>query len=284
VDVNVQDESGLSALHLAARSGQLNTVAVLLNAGASVCLKEKRFGFFPIDEAKTPEIRELLLESWKVEVLHKQNSVEVGVKENHPESIVVSKTSDTHPIIVYFVESETVKKLSGKLAISMCPGRNKNLWKRDLRKDLSRLSSHYGINVLVSLITYQEMNEMHLNYMSLRVQEYGIESMHFALAEKHVPSPIDHIINIVNVIIHRMRDGKTVLVHCKGGKKRSSIVAMAVLVALGMSPSDAITCGRNSRPGINPDPIQALFLELFKHYWTQHKTKKVSEKSAYRFE
>lgn len=49
------------------------------------------------------------------------------------------------------------------------------------------------------------------------------------------------------VVIERLRAGEKVLIHCQAGLNRSGTVAAAVLIKLGMNPSDALDLLRKSR-------------------------------------
>ncbi|CAF1531996.1 unnamed protein product, partial [Didymodactylos carnosus] len=57
-DINVEESNGSTALHAASYKGHFEIVQLLLNAGASRSIKNKH-KFFPYEEGRTPEIREL---------------------------------------------------------------------------------------------------------------------------------------------------------------------------------------------------------------------------------
>ncbi len=57
--------------------------------------------------------------------------------------------------------------------------------------------------------------------------------------------------------------------HCNGGKGRSGMVVVSVLVALGMKPGDAIDLVRAARPGTIRNPAQVFYVKLFAQTWHQ---------------
>lgn len=55
---------------------------------------------------------------------------------------------------------------------------------------------------------------------------------------------------LADLLLDRIYDGQTVLVHCQAGLNRSGLIAAAVLVKQGMSPDDAIQHLRTNRCGL----------------------------------
>ena len=53
-----------------------------------------------------------------------------------------------------------------------------------------------------------------------------------------------------------LRDGRDVVVHCKGGLGRAGMIAGRLLVELGMPPDDAIRMVRRARQGAIETPSQ----------------------------
>ncbi len=62
-------------------------------------------------------------------------------------------------------------------------------------------------------------------------------------------------------VIERLREGRSVLVHCYAGVNRSSTVACAALILLeGLTAEQALARVRESRPGAQPDPYHWFLL------------------------
>jgi hypothetical protein len=59
----------------------------------------------------------------------------------------LGKTSDTHPILIDFVDFKW-KGVNSKLGVTFAPGKKQKnawtgIWYRDLNKDLERITKHY---------------------------------------------------------------------------------------------------------------------------------------------
>lgn len=74
IDVNEVQGTGSTPLHGAAYYGQTNVVNLLINYGAKTNIKNE-FGHYPIDEAMTTEIKNLLKNSSEDPILKLYNSL-----------------------------------------------------------------------------------------------------------------------------------------------------------------------------------------------------------------
>jgi protein-tyrosine phosphatase len=66
------------------------------------------------------------------------------------------------------------------------------------------------------------------------VQSYGIESIHFPIQDKWIPNNIGEVASLVEMIVLCVQQGKTIVVHCNGGKGRTGLVVAATLYVLGL--------------------------------------------------
>ena len=101
-----------------------------------------------------------------------------------------------------------------------------------------------------------------------------MESIHFPIKDKWIPNSMDGLIALVDTLIQRLKDGKTVVVHCNGGKGRSATVAVAVLVGLGKKVQDSIDVVRKARPGTIRNPLQIIYVKRFKKAWKSYLKRK----------
>ncbi len=112
------------------------------------------------------------------------------------------------------------------------------------------------------------------------VRSYGIDDIagHYREAGLHCNrAPLDDYtapdagfdrdwVAIRRELIELLADGGKVLIHCKAGKGRSGTLAAALLVAGGLSATDAIAAVRRHRPGA----IETAAQEDWVHNQTAH--------------
>ena len=164
-------------------------------------------------------------------------------------------TSETHPIYADFVPEEHTK-VPGRLGMTFAPGMKtrgvRGRWDRDLRADLGVLREEYGADVLVSVMEEHEYQGYKIPELFEQDTTEGIEVLRFAIEDMNVPkeAEADEYEGLIKSIVNRMREGKNVVVHCRGGLGRTGTVAACVLVALGdHSAAEAITTVRAARRG-----------------------------------
>jgi ADP-ribosyl-[dinitrogen reductase] hydrolase len=90
-----------------------------------------------------------------------------------------------------------------------------------------------------------------------------MEPVHFPIPDVSVPADGHALRQLVDRIVWRLRQGRTAVVHCKGGLGRSGTVAAAVLVLLGEEPRRAIARVRAARRGAIETFAQEAAVENF---------------------
>jgi len=161
------------------------------------------------------------------------------------------RTSDSCPIKADFLPQEALG-LPGGLGMTLAPGVKDLNWDRDAAKDLRRLKEAFGADVLVSLMEDFEYERYGMGgregfFESAR--EAGLKVRHFPILDVDVPRPEqdEEYAEYIGDIIGDLREGKTVIVHCRGGIGRTGTVAASVLVGLGHEPDEAIRIVREAR-------------------------------------
>eukprot|EP01126_Amoeba_proteus_P005838 TRINITY_DN1199_c5_g1_i4.p2 TRINITY_DN1199_c5_g1~~TRINITY_DN1199_c5_g1_i4.p2 ORF type:complete len:235 (+),score=87.23 TRINITY_DN1199_c5_g1_i4:1704-2408(+) len=150
-------------------------------------------------------------------------------------------------------------------------------WDRDLSKDIERLKDKYGCDVLVSLVRSVEMNEIQIPNLFEEVKSRGILSKHYPIKDKWIPNSMEGLIDNVEWIIARLKEGKTVVCHCNGGKGRSGTLLVATLIGLGRKVQQSIDVVRKARAGTIRNPLQIAYVMRFKTAWKKHISKKAEE-------
>lgn len=185
---------------------------------------------------------------------------------------IAVKTSETDPIYVNFIEHPVLDSLEGRLGITFAPGKQAwggivNIqWQRDLRLDLTRLREVFSTDILVSLIEDEEFEWLNINNLPKMAEEFGIRFWHFPIVDDSVPSDMDDAMKLVEKMIKAISENKTVVVHCRGGLGRAGTIAACVLVALGISPEEAISIVRQTRSRAIRKQVQEDFLFRFDTY------------------
>lgn len=159
------------------------------------------------------------------------------------------RTSKTHPLEVDFLEPD-VLGLPGCLGMTILPGvKDPGRWDRELEPDLLRLKRHYEADTLVTLLERKEFERYGVPGFVERAREAGLEVVHFPIKDVDTPKEAQsgEYAALIERIVGLLGEGKTVVVHCRGGLGRTGTVAASVLVALGHDPDEAIGLVRSVR-------------------------------------
>ncbi len=104
-----------------------------------------------------------------------------------------------------------------------------------------------GIDVVVSLLTHGEVLELSLQEEPSICNRLGIEFISYPIPDMQVPASIPATIALIKDIDNRLKAGKAVAIHCRGGIGRSGLVASCVLVWSGETIENAFERISNAR-------------------------------------
>ena len=96
------------------------------------------------------------------------------------------------------------------------------------------------VRVLVSLLTTNEVRELELSGEANAAFRAGLRFYHHPIVDLGVPERAP-VVALVDQLVLRLKAGDHVVVHCRAGIGRSSLIAGAVLVKLGITPDTAWT-------------------------------------------
>ena len=113
--------------------------------------------------------------------------------------------------------------------------------------------SHEGIEVLVSMLTVEEAEELGLSDESAECAAAGISFVNVAIPDRSVPSDTDAFLRSVDQLATRVREGRYLAVHCRVCIGRSSVLAASILVRLGWDAETAFLAIEVARGCSVPD-------------------------------
>jgi protein-tyrosine phosphatase len=94
-----------------------------------------------------------------------------------------------------------------------------------------------GVEVLVSALTSSELVELQLSAEPELARQAGLTYISFPIPDRGVPEVA--ATTLVGQLGERLAAGQFIVVHCRAGIGRSSLIAAAVLVREGLSPAEA---------------------------------------------
>lgn len=169
-----------------------------------------------------------------------------------------------------------------RLGLAGAPGRLRG-GAQDLEGDLSTIRAQCGQDaVVVTLLEEREMKEFgHPEFLET-VRRYGLESIHFPMRDKWFPEDMNAYLDLLqDQLFPRLWEGKTLLIHCYGGKGRTALIASGLLVMLNkeLGVLNAVKALRSSRPGMFKNWLQRYYLFTFIHSLSEPKAMSSSSSS-----
>lgn len=160
------------------------------------------------------------------------------------------RTSFSHPLQIATVSLPN----AGRIGITFCPGKwDENAmtgaWRRDLAVDLDAIK-RWGAAALVTLLEPWELTELRVERLGEEVERRGLRWIHLPIADGSIPDAVfeRNWLLAGEDVKSLLKDGKAVVVHCRGGLGRAGTIAARLLVELGTAPAEAIRKVRAARP------------------------------------
>lgn len=171
----------------------------------------------------------------------------------------MKKTSLTHPLEIAAVSAGPVL---GRVGITFCPGKYDRqamtgYWDRDLSIDLDAIRD-WGAAAVVTLLEPKEILLLRVEHLGEEVRRRGMLWLHLPIADVSTPDEgfERNWVLAGDALRTLLRNGRDVLVHCRGGLGRAGTIAARLLIELGMEPPTAIDRVRAVRPGAIETPEQ----------------------------
>ena len=108
-----------------------------------------------------------------------------------------------------------------------------------LKDEIGNLKKQ-NVGMLVSLLEKDEINELGLRQQETICKSSGIEFINFPIADRDIPKTTDKTDWLVDFLTSKLQDGSSVVIHCRMGIGRSSIIAASVLLRAGLKAENII--------------------------------------------
>jgi len=97
-----------------------------------------------------------------------------------------------------------------------------------------------GFDVVVSLLTREEVEELGLTHEADLSRARGLQFCEFPIPDLDVPQSSVNAQNFLGKLSTALAAGKNVAIHCRQGIGRSGLVAASLLVLAGVEPQTAL--------------------------------------------
>lgn len=126
----------------------------------------------------------------------------------------------------------------------------------DWLKDEIETWCEAGIDVVVSLLSASEEDELGLREEARSAQDRDLTFISFPIDDYGVPNSQHALRQLVDELERKLRDGCSIGIHCRQGIGRSSLVAACLLVAMGESVDVSFERISVSRGRPVPDTVE----------------------------
>ena len=141
--------------------------------------------------------------------------------------------------------SQEVPRVDGQLLLTPCPGTQQVAL--PLALDQLRLAGAHGV---LTLMTEAELARLALSQLGPQVEASGMRWFHLPIEDDQAPDAAFEQAwqQALPQLTGLLREGKHLVIHCKGGSGRTGLVAAALLVSLGQPQQEAMAAIRAHRP------------------------------------
>lgn len=124
-----------------------------------------------------------------------------------------------------------------------------------LQEDIGQLKNE-GIDILVSLLSWEESRELDLDYEKAACAAAGIIFVNFPIPDRQTPPSRLGFLTFAQFLHKRAKDGLRIGVHCRACIGRSSVLLATVLRLEGLSAREAFDRISDARGMRVPDTAE----------------------------
>ncbi len=178
------------------------------------------------------------------------------------------KTSETHPLEIHAVATPG----GGAIGLCMAPGKYHDPsitgpWDRDLDVDFDAIEA-FGATQVITLMEADELDGVKIPVRRMRAVcvRRAIHWRHWPIVDFQTPDAAFEELWIQGAgdVCETLAEGGRVIVHCRGGRGRSGLVAARLLIEMGLSNEEAFAAVRAAQPLAMETPVQEDHVRGFK--------------------
>ena len=134
----------------------------------------------------------------------------------------------------------------------------------DWLEDEMRALKRDGVDLVISALEAEEVAELDLAQEPDLCLAAGIEFLSFPIPDRSLPESVERFETFIESADRLLSAGKAVVVHCRAGIGRSTMIAASLLLRHGFSPAEAFALLEKARGFPVPDtPEQRQWVENF---------------------
>jgi protein-tyrosine phosphatase len=121
-----------------------------------------------------------------------------------------------------------------------------------LEEEIVKIKKQH-IGLWVSLLEQQEINELGLRNQPALCSKHNLEYINFPIVDRSVPDKGTKIDLLIDQLYQQIQNGNSVVIHCRMGIGRSSIIAACILLKQGFKTEQILQMITSARGLKVPD-------------------------------
>lgn len=161
----------------------------------------------------------------------------------------------------------------GRLGLTFAPGKKGGsvyqpgvIHDRDMKADMHTLAQS-GATVIAPLIEDFEFELLGMEGYHSAAETSSLMVAPCPIPDRGVPADVGEFAAYLDELMTHLLDGRSVVVHCRGGLGRAGLTAACLLVQGGMDAGSAIRLVRETR---SPSAVETAAQERFVHGFAAH--------------